>query len=71
MVRYLVCTYHGTSDKFAKNQLHQLAVKTRWWSKKVSMYQRHGYYDEMMLGTLRHYPSWEKFTSNWEIIKEG
>lgn len=71
MVRYLIGVYKGGKDKqFKHNQQYPIAVKTRWWKKQVSMYQRRGYYDEMQPGTLRNYVSKIEFNQYWSVTEE-
>jgi hypothetical protein len=72
MVRYVNATYAGSDDTYFTFKIghsYPLAVKTRWWSSKVSVYQRHGYYDEMTFGTLHHFSNLDMFNNCW-LIKE-
>jgi len=71
MVRYIYARYIGDQDDYYKNnQNYPLAIKTRWIRKKVSIYKRRGYYDEMQFGSLREYATIDQFNQQWKIISE-
>lgn len=71
MVRYVVARYTGAGDDYyVRGQQYPLAVKVRFFSKKVSVYKRRGYYDEMCLGSLRDYSDQNVFNENWSEIRE-
>jgi len=71
MVRYIYARYIGDQDDYYKNnQNYPLAIKTRWIRKKVSIYKRRGYYDEMQSGSLREYATIDQFNQQWKIISE-
>jgi len=71
MVRYIYARYKGDRDDYYQNnQNYPLAVKTRFWSKKISVYKRRGYYDEMSPGSLRNFKNEESFNQTFQFIKE-
>lgn len=73
MVRLVTARYVGGNDTifpFQKNRTYPLAIKSRRLSKKISVYQRHGYYDAMNPGTLHHFANWDLFNNCWDVIEE-
>lgn len=71
MIRYISAQYIGDADdNYTRGKTYPLAVKTRLFTKKVSVYQRHGYYDAMCPGSLRDYKDSDLFHLNWTNIKE-
>lgn len=57
----------GTEHKFVKNQNYPIAIKTHWWNRKVQVYQRRGYYDEMQPGTLHEFKNKDEFNKSWNV----
>lgn len=73
MTRYVTAWYVGGADTvvpFQEKQMYPLTVKKSWWSKKITVYQRHHYSDEMLLGTLHTFNNQDLFDNCWQIIKE-
>lgn len=71
MVRYVIARHRGESDAFyRRKQVYPIAIKTSWFSKKVQIYKRHGYFDDMQDGTHRVFANMESFNSVWHIIRE-
>jgi hypothetical protein len=72
MVRYVVAKYCGeTSHHYETGNQYPLAIKTRLFSHRVSIYRRHGYHDEMVPGSLVEYEDWYDFSVDWKLIKDG
>lgn len=70
MVRYITAQYIGAGDDYyVRGRTYPLAVKTRFFSKKVSIYKRRGYYDAADEGSLRDYTSQDVFHENWSNIQ--
>lgn len=69
MVRYVTARYIDTEEDpyYKTNQQYPLAVKVRFFSRKVSVYKRRGYYDEMEPGTLREFRDIETFEKVFNI----
>lgn len=73
MVRYVTARYVGGEDTdtyYRHNQTYPLAIKTRMFRKKVSIYKRHGYYNDMHPDSLRHFRSIESFSNLFVITHE-
>jgi hypothetical protein len=73
MVRYvdaLCLPNHIAPPYFARGKVYPLAIKKSWWSKKVSVYKRSGYYDYMQEGTFHKFNSWPEFDIAWQIIEK-
>jgi hypothetical protein len=71
MVRYIIARHIGESDAYyTRKQTYPLAVKIRFFSKKVECYKRHGYYDEMDPGSHRVFANMESFEKVFKEIRE-
>lgn len=71
MVKYILARHHGESDAYyKKGQRYSLAIKTRFFSKKVEIYKRHGYYDEMDPGSHRVFGDMDSFDKVWDEVQE-
>lgn len=71
MVRYIIARHIGESDDYyRRGQTYPLAVKVRFFSKKVECYKRRGYYDEMEPGTHRKFANIEQFEKVFDEIRE-
>lgn len=71
MVRYVIARHIADSDAFYKRkQVYPLAIKKSWFSKKVQIYKRRGYYDEMQEGTHRVFRDMDSFERTFRIIRE-
>ena len=71
MVRYYIARHKGESDAYyQRKKVYPIAFKKSFFSKKVQVYKRRGYYDEMEPDTHRTYPDIAAFESVWRIIKE-
>lgn len=72
MVRYLTARYAGGDDPYYQNgERYPLAIKTRMFRKKISIYKRRGYYDEMQEGSYREYVDMIDFLQSFKPVPEG
>jgi hypothetical protein len=71
-VRYIIGWYVGGVDnpRFKPNIMYPLAVKKNWWTKKVKVYERAGYDEDMKEGTYHEFENQELFNASWQIIRE-
>lgn len=71
MVRHITAQYIGEGDTYyQRGRNYPLAVKIGFFTKKVQIYKRRGYYDEMEPGTHRVYKNLETFDNDWGNIRE-
>ena len=71
MVRYVTARHTGESDAYyQRGRVYPLAVKVTFFKKKVHIYKRRGYYDEMQPGTHRIFGDIDSFEQTWSDIKE-
>lgn len=73
MVRYVSARYVGgekTDSYYQHGQIYPLAIKVRFFRKRVSIYKRRGYYDDMQEGTLREFRDLESFERLFDITHE-
>lgn len=71
MVRYVIARHHGESDAYyQQGQRYPLALKVRFFSRKIEVYKRRGYFDEMDPGSHRVYRDMDAFELVWSEIKE-
>ena len=71
MVKYIVARHHGESDAYyQQGQRYPLAIKVRFFSKKVEVYKRRGYHDEMDPDSHRLYRDMDAFELVWSEVRE-
>jgi hypothetical protein len=71
MVKYITARHHGESDTYyQRGRTYPLALKVRFFSKKVEIYKRHGYYDEMDPGSHRVFADMDSFDKVWGEVRE-
>lgn len=71
MIQYIVARHHGESDAYyQQGQRYPLALKTRFFSKKVEIYKRRGYHDECDPGSHRVFGDMDAFDSVWSDVRE-
>lgn len=71
MVRHIIARHHGESDAYyKKDQRYPLAIKTRFFSRKVEIYKRRGYFDAMDPNSHRVFADMDSFERVWSDIKE-
>ena len=71
MVRYITARHIGESDAYyRRGKTYPLAVKIRFFSRKVECYKRRGYYDEMEEGTHRKFANIEAFEKVFSEVRE-
>lgn len=71
MVKYVVARHHGESDAYyQRGKRYPLALKVRFFSKKVEIYKRRGYFDEMDPGSHRVYRDMDAFELVWSEVRE-
>lgn len=71
MVRYITAQHIGESDAFyERGRTYPLAVKIGFFTKKVQIYTRRGYYDGMVPESHRKFRDLDTFYSVWGNIKE-
>jgi len=56
--------------RFVVGAIYPLAIKKRWFGRKIFVYKRSGYDDNVTAGSLHQFPSMQEFKKCWQIIKE-
>lgn len=70
MAYHFTAIYVGDNNNFfdlKKGQRYPLTVRKHWWSKRLAVYVRQGYFDDMVPGTLHHFRNWSMFNNFWRI----
>lgn len=71
MVTYITARHIGESDAFyQRGRTYPIAVKVGFFTRKVKIYARRGYYDNMIPDSHRVYKNIETFENVWIDIKE-
>lgn len=71
MRRYLVARYVGDEDPYyKKGNQYPLAIKTRMFSKKVSIFKTRGYLNQCEQGSERNFPNMRAFLSLFKPIPQ-
>lgn len=72
MTRYLVARYDGSFDLYyRKGQRYPLAIKTRLFRKKVTIYKTRGYFNQMEEGTQRDYRDMQTFLTMFKPVPQN
>ena len=70
MVRYIIAKHIGESDAlYRKGHTYPLAIKVRFFSRRVSIYRRRGYYDEAVPGSERDFRNMESFEQVFQVTE--
>lgn len=71
MVKYASARHVGEGDSYyQRGRVYPIAIKIGFFSKKIQVYKRRGYYDEMEPGTHRVYRDMDAFDKIWIDVKE-
>lgn len=73
MRRHVIARYIGGRDSdtyYNHKQTYPIGIRTRLFSKKVTVYKRRGYFDSADVNSIREFPNMEACNQLFKIIRD-